>query len=119
MIIKLITSLFILFAASRVYLRYKDGAVGRFGISFWLILWTGVGVFTWWPNLSDKIANSVGVGRGVDALIYFSIIALFYAVFRIYIKLEFIEREITSLVRNISLKSTTIKKKNNVDVNKD
>ena len=111
MIINIFVSIFIFFAASRVYLRYKDGSIGKFGIFFWLILWVGVGFFTWWPNLSDKIANSVGVSRGVDALIYISIVALFYAIFRIYIKLEFIERELTSLVRNIAIKEEIINQK--------
>jgi len=118
MIIKILISIFIMFAASRVYLRYKDGAVGKFGITFWLILWIGVGFFTWWPKLSDKIANSVGVERGIDALIYISIVALFYAVFRIYIKLEFIERELTSLVRNMAIKEEKVEIQKNKNIEK-
>lgn len=117
MIIKIVISIFIIFAASRVYLRFKDGSVGRFSIIFWLILWSGVAFFTWWPKFSDIIATSVGVGRGVDALVYISVVALFYAIFRIYIKLEFIEREITSLVRNIALKEKTNIRKKDENIN--
>lgn len=104
MIIKIVISLFVLFAASRVYLRYRDGSIKFIVFVLWIVLWGGVAFFVWWPKFSDIIATRVGVGRGVDVLVYISIVALFYAVFRLYIKLEFIEHEITSLVRNIALK---------------
>lgn len=110
MIIKIFISIFIFFAASRVYLRYREGAVGFLAMMFWWLLWGAVGFFTWWPNFSDIIANISGVGRGLDALIYISIIMLFYFIFRVYIKLEFIERELTSFVRKIAIKDLSLNK---------
>jgi small membrane protein len=104
MIIKIVITLFVLFAASRAYLRYRDGSVRVVGLIIWLVLWCGVAFFTWWPKVSDILATNIGIGRGVDALVYLSIVALFYAVFRIYVKLEFIGHELTSLVRNLALK---------------
>src|SRR5262245_19932907 len=105
MFIKIIVSAFIVFALSRVWLRFRDGAIGWSGSIIWSILWMGIGAFTWWPKVSDFIAHKVGIGRGADALVYVSVVALFYAVFRLYIKMEHIEHEITSLVRNLALKS--------------
>ncbi|MBU0597838.1 DUF2304 family protein [Patescibacteria group bacterium] len=103
MIIKILVSIFVLFAVSRVYLRYRDGSVRVIAFIVWLLLWGGIAFFVWWPKFSDIIASGVGIGRGIDALVYISIVALFYAMFRVYIKLEFIEHEITSLVRNLAL----------------
>lgn len=111
MIIKIIVSLFVLFAISRAYLRYRDGSLNIVAFISWNILWLGVAFFVWWPKVSDFLASSVGIGRGVDALVYISIVALFYGMFRIYLKLEFIEREITSLVRKLTLRDNEKQRK--------
>lgn len=105
MFVKILVTIFVLFALSRVWLRYRDGVIGILGVSLWSLLWLGVGTFVWWPNVSDTIAHSVGIGRGVDAAVYISIVALFYGMFRLYVKLEFVEHELTSLVRQLSLQN--------------
>ena len=55
------------------------------------------------PNTANILANFVGVGRGVDVIIYVAIIALFYLVFRLFVMIEDVEREITNLVRILSV----------------
>jgi len=104
MLIKLLVTFFVTFAISRAVLRYRDKQFGLFALIFWTFMWLVVVFFAWLPKASDVIARIIGVGRGVDALVYVSVVALFYAVFRIYVKLEFIEHEITSLVRNLAVK---------------
>ncbi|MBI5038129.1 MAG: DUF2304 family protein [Candidatus Kerfeldbacteria bacterium] len=103
MIIKILITLFVLFAASRAYLRFRSGSITYLALFIWLFLWGAVAFFVWWPHASGIIARSVGVGRGADALVYMSVVALFYGVFRLYVKLEFMEREITQLVRKKAL----------------
>ncbi len=103
MYIKIIVSIFVLFAISRVWLRYRDGAIGIIGTSLWSLLWLAISWFVWWPSVSDFFAHTLGIGRGVDALVYISVVGLFYGMFRLYVKLEFIEHELTSLVRNLTL----------------
>ncbi len=104
MMLKIIATLFVLFAISRVWLRYRDGQIGVIGTVLWSFIWLAIGGVVWWPAVTTVLAKSVGVGRGVDALVYLSIVSLFYAIFRLYVKLEFIEHELTSLVRNLALK---------------
>lgn len=104
MLIKLIVTVFILFAVSRVFVRFREGSMGLVGMVGWTLLWIGVEVFVWLPKVSDVFAHAVGIGRGVDALVYFSIVGLFYGMFRLYVKMEFIEHEITELVRRLALK---------------
>lgn len=65
----------------------------------------------WWPKISDIIAHKIGVGRGVDALVYVSIVGLFYGMFRLYVKMEFLEHELTSLVRSLALKNDSVDNK--------
>ncbi|MBI3559330.1 DUF2304 domain-containing protein, partial [Candidatus Gottesmanbacteria bacterium] len=56
------------------------------------------------PGQTTKIANFLGIGRGVDLILYASIATLFYLVFRIYILMEDLRHQITEVVRKIALK---------------
>jgi small membrane protein len=104
MVIKILITIFVAFAISRAFLRYRDKSFGMFALFFWSIVWGIIVFFVWLPRASDIIARVIGVGRGVEALLLISVVALFYGLFRTYVKLEFIEHEITTLVRNIALK---------------
>lgn len=55
------------------------------------------------PQTADTLARIVGVGRGADVVIYFSLIVIFYLIFRLYVKIEQGEGEITRLVRKLSM----------------
>ena len=104
MILKAIATIFVLFAISRVWLRYRDGQIGMLGMTLWSCIWLAIAGVVWWPAVTNLVANAVGVGRGSDAIVYVSVVTLFYAMFRLYVKLEYIEHELTSLVRNLALK---------------
>jgi hypothetical protein len=104
MFLKLISIAFLLFAITRVWLRYRDGSIGMFGAFGWGGLWLLISGVVWLPNLTTTLARIVGVGRGADAMIYASIITLFYAVFRLYVKSEYLSHQITHLVRALSIK---------------
>ncbi len=61
----------------------------------------GVGVY---PQVASWLAIALGVGRGADAIVYVALLALFYILFRIFTRIERIERNITSMVREIALR---------------
>jgi len=107
MFIQIIIIAFLLFAASRVLLRFKDRSISIGELIFWMLLWIGAGVITLLPQSTDFLAKILGVGRGVDAIIYIAIIILFYGMFRLYVKMEHIEHEITDIVRKTALKNDT------------
>lgn len=62
---------------------------------FWLV---AVGVL-WIPDSTTRIANLLGIGRGADLILYAGLTVLFYMIFRVYVRLEKIERDITKIVR--------------------
>ncbi|MFA5029985.1 MAG: DUF2304 family protein [Patescibacteria group bacterium] len=103
MILQILAIVFILFAASRVFLRFREKTLTTIEFIIWLFIWGIAALVVVLPYVSTFIAKVLGVGRGVDALIYISIIILFYGLFRIYVKLEFIEHELTLLVRKKAL----------------
>ncbi len=72
--------------------------------AFWSVLFTSAIFAVFLPSQTTKIAEFVGIGRGVDLMVYASIVILFYLVFRTYILLEDIRHEITQAVREIALR---------------
>ena len=103
-IIQLIILIFALFAYSRVLLRTKDKSISSSEFVFWSVVWIGVMVIALIPGITGNLAGLLGIGRGIDLMVYLSIIALFYLIFRMYVKVDKLEKNITRLVRSIALK---------------
>jgi hypothetical protein len=104
MIIKILGSLFIIFVVSRIILRYRERKLTPGEFIGWTLFWVIVEATLILPQTTDYLARFLGVGRGVDAIIYLALIVLFYLIFRIYVRLEFIDHEITAIVRKVALK---------------
>jgi hypothetical protein len=104
LLIQIILIAFAVLALLRAFMQFRKGNLNLAWLLFWLLFWAAVGIAVLLPQTTDMLAAFVGVGRGVDVVMDLSLIALFYLVFRLFIKLEKIERDITKLVRSISLK---------------
>lgn len=101
---QIIVDLFCLYAAFRVAQKIKSHSLSlRWGI-FWLAFWLCGGLVISLPWTTSLLAARLGVTRGVDLVVYVSVIALFYLVFRLTLKIERQERNITKLVRELALK---------------
>lgn len=103
MFIQIILLLFILFVLSRIILQFRKGATTLKETIFWTTLWILVALAVIFPKTTDLFAKALGVGRGADLLVYLAVIFLFYLIFRIFIRLERIERDITKIIRKIAL----------------
>ena len=97
--IQIIAILFALFAFSRTLIRFKKTDITIKEFIFWNIIWFGIIIVAVLPSTTSIIASLMGIGRGIDLVVYLSIIILFYLIFRMYVKMENVEREITKLVR--------------------
>jgi hypothetical protein len=102
MLIKIITLIFVSFALSRAILRFKDRSIKITEFFLWFIIWLAVLVLVFMPKLSDKIAYDLGIQRGTDTAFFIAIIALFYLLFRLYVKLDKIDKDTTELVIKLS-----------------
>lgn len=100
---QIIVIIFCAYAALRAAQKVRPRGLGsRWGI-FWLAFWVAVGVVVALPWTTSLLAARLGVTRGVDLVIYISVITLFYLVFRLTLKIEKLEANITRLVREIAL----------------
>ena len=104
-IIQVIIIIFALFALSRVFLRFKDNKLTKNEFMFWVFVWLAVIIIAIIPSITTALSQQLGIGRGMDLIVYISIIVLFYLIFRVYVKTEHIEKEITMVVRKVALNS--------------
>ena len=98
----------ILFVISIVMIIRTSGNVrgksNRYWETFmWLGVWAFLGVVAIVPDITTYLANWVGVGRGVDLATYLAIVVIFSLIFKIYIRLEKMERDMTKVVRYVAL----------------
>lgn len=102
-LIQILAILFVFFAVSRVMLKFKRRELTISEFLTWLVFWLAVGVAFITPESLTKIANLLGIGRGADLVLYIAVVVVFYLMFRIFIRLEKMERDITKVVRKNTL----------------
>ena len=95
---------FALLVISRIVLSFKRKKISLKLFIFWLPLWFIIPAAFLLPKTADYLAKILGLGRGADLATYLSILMIFYLIFRIFVRLEKIESDITAIVRGIALK---------------
>ncbi len=99
MIFQVLILLFSLVAIVSIFLRRAKDGLGIRGTAFWILFWLGVDVVVLFPNSTTVLANALGIGRGVDLVMYISVLLIFFILFRLNVKIEGINRQITKVVR--------------------
>jgi hypothetical protein len=111
MIIQIIATGIILFILGQLIVKVIKDKASIIKIAFWLIFWSIALIVIWLPtDIIDKFGELVGVGRGIDVLVYFSIILLFYDNLKLRSKIDSIQKDITKIVRKISKNNSQITK---------
>jgi len=100
---KIIMLSFILFAWTRVMLRYKEKVFGGPGLLAWTLIWAVSAFFVLTPGKSDVVARYLGVSRGTDAVFSLAIILMAYLIYRLYASVSHQQKIITKLVRELAL----------------
>lgn len=99
-----VLAIFSIFRTSRQYHKHQVSTHWFvLLILFWIIV---VGV-AYIPQTADVIAQSIGVERAADLLVYCSVLALFYGLYRTISRAQKQHQEITQLVRRIGILETT------------
>ncbi len=104
-LLQLIIVLFVFFTLSRTLLRFKDKKINFGELLFWTLLWTFVVIFSLVPDLLSSITVLIGISRPLDFATYSSVLLLFYLIFRLYIKQETTNQDVTKLTREIAMLS--------------
>lgn len=113
MLIQFLIVAIALFIIIRIILGFKRGSISRKNLIFWASLWLIISVIVLLPQTTNFFAKILGVGRGTDVAIYLSIVFIFYLLFKLGLRLEKIEKEITKIVKEIALKNNSPKNNDN------
>ena len=106
MVIQIIATIIILSIFSQLIRKILKDKASLTKIIFWVLFWGISLVIIWLPKETiDNIGSIFGVGRGIDVLVYLSIILLFYSNFKQTESINKLEKEITKLVREIAIKN--------------
>lgn len=74
----------------RIGIQYKNKKIHTGELIFWGIFWLGSAIIVLNPHITSQIADSVGIGRGADLVVYISLIIIFYSIFRLFAKIRHI-----------------------------
>ena len=104
MILQIIVSVLVLAVLIKLVMDLKKGKITLNKFYLWALVWIALAVIVFFPGIVFFLASLIGIERARDLPIYAAIIILFYIMFKISIKTERIEQEITTLVKNLALK---------------
>jgi hypothetical protein len=94
LIVLLLTVIYVYFS------RLRSGLLDRVVV----LLFATVGIImTIVPDFTTRIANAVGVGRGVDLFFYLTILGLAFMCLLLYSKIRDLESTITDLTRAVAV----------------
>lgn len=101
-----IALLVVAFFLSKTFWQKKKNKISNSEFIFWLFFWVLAAFFILFLKKIDAFVARLGFSSsGIDVLTYLSIAVIFYLIFKLIIRLEKIDKNITELVRNISIKN--------------
>ncbi|EKD42972.1 MAG: hypothetical protein ACD_72C00515G0002 [uncultured bacterium] len=103
-IIQIVLVLFFLFAFIKVLIKFFHQELKASAAIGWLVFWIVSAIVVVVPDFASRLAKILGVGRGVDAIMYLAFVVLFFLVFKVFVRLEKMEKQLTKVVRQDALK---------------
>jgi small membrane protein len=105
-LVQFLTPLFAFLMILKALSRFKKRQQTLREFIVWLVVWIGIGAVGIYPPLIDVFPAWVGFKSGVNLMVFFGMIVLFYAVFSLVMKVEELEKKIVDLNREQALKDT-------------
>jgi len=84
--------------------RFRKRQVPTWVAGLWALLWLAIGVVALIPDITNRLADLLGIGRGADVVLYSAIVVIIALLFRMSIRLEQLDRAITKVTREVALR---------------
>lgn len=84
--------------------RFRKRQLSAWGAGAWAVLAIAIGVVALIPEVTNRLADLLGIGRGADVVLYTAIVAIVAMLFRISIRIEQLDRAITTVTRELALR---------------
>jgi len=105
MLQQIIAIIIIVFFVFRLVAQKKKKIISNNEFSLWLAFWLVAAAAIIFIKQIDRLVAWLGFsGTGINFLIYIAVLALFYLVFRLQLNLAKMDRNITEIIRQITLK---------------
>ncbi len=104
MLFRILAFLFIFGALTLTYKQHKAGRMRQSIFMAWVFLWLVGAVVVAIPDLASMAAFYLGIGRGVDLVLYGALALGTLFIFGLSARLYKIERDISHLVKTLALK---------------
>jgi small membrane protein len=93
----------VLGALAKVLHAYRQRRLVPLDVLWWGLVWLGTAAMILVPDTTSLLAHRLGIGRGVDLIVYLSLLLSFALIFRLYVALARLEQTITALVSAMAL----------------
>src|SRR5574337_1753093 len=103
--VKLIQLLLAAFAAGMMvltWLKSRHARLRPLAFLLWLLVWSVVLLVVLFPDLTSMAAGYLGMGRGVDLVLYVGMLYIYFLLFTIQEKIGQIERDLSTIVREMA-----------------
>jgi hypothetical protein len=111
MLQQLIALIIIFFFVGRLIILKKKNKIASGEFVFWLVFWLVAGLSVLFLKWLDRFVAGLGFSASaINILVYLAVIVLFYMNFRLRLKVEKMDRDITRIARKIALDEEVDKK---------
>jgi hypothetical protein len=102
---QLIAIIIIVLIIWRISARFQKKEISSRSFWSWLIFWLIALLVVIFLRQIDFVAARIGIiASGIELLVYVSVVLAFYLIFRIFVRLDKIEKDITKIVREVAIK---------------
>jgi hypothetical protein len=102
--IQLVLLAFAAYALIITVRRFRRGDLPVLHFALWVVFWLAAAYVVIRPEMASAVAALFGVGRGADVVVYLALAAAFYLIFRLFAKVEDLDRQLTKITRAEALK---------------
>ena len=108
---KIFSLLLALIALSKSYVDFRGRLESLSMFVFWTVTWTLIVAVALFPSLVDVLLSFSSTGRaGLGTFFGMALVFLYFVVYRIYVKLERIEQNLTKTIQEVALRDNWIKR---------
>lgn len=105
--------IFELFALSRAVLRYRHHEIPGKEFALWVLVWGTALIATAVPNLITDRLEGISAARAIDLIDFVAMLLLFYLLFRLYVKADRLDKDITRLTIDLAKRAREEKQPGN------
>lgn len=103
--LQILISIFVILILWKLFRQWQQEKMTLGIFLAWCFLWLAILLVFWQPEITSYLANFLGIGRGADLIVYLSIVVIFYLIFRIFVRLNKTDQQITKLVREDAIRN--------------